>query len=231
MAVVWGVMTVAAARGGYWVLLPLPGGATVAVVIVAVHSFRSTTIVSDSGVQPFGRRSQVLPWQEIDAFIVIPGARNDATVFLLRTGGRRPFELDALNRIKSDAQAIAKKLNAIAQARHREDAVMGTSVGQRCYVRATAETWETNGPFLGFTEARLPQANGTVVTIYGKDDGIGWHRRKSRDIPSDAFLPAEVIAVPDNTASLTVRILHAQDPRGRTDFTVSWTMVTTAPGG
>ena len=114
----------------------------------------------------------------------------------------------------------------------REDANLGTSVGQRCYVRAVAGGRVFDGPCLGFVDAQLPQADGVVVTVYGQGDAIGWRLRTADCNPLDAFLLAEVVDVPRDITALTVRLLRAEDRAGRTDFTVSRTLITTAaPGG
>jgi hypothetical protein len=233
MAVGFGVITVVVGIGGHWnpLFLLLPGSAMVAFIIVAVNSFRSEMIVSDSGVRPSGPRSGVVPWQEIAVFTLVPRDRQ-VGVFLVRTENRRPLELDAVTRPERQAQEIADELNAILRTRPREDADMGTSVGQRCYVRAVAGGRVVDGPCLGFVDAQLPQADGTVVTVYGKGDAIGWRLRTPDSNPPGAFLLAEVVAVPRDTAALTVRLFRAEDRAGRTDFTVSRTLITTtAPGG
>ena len=73
MAVGFGVITIVAGVVGHWnPLLPLlSGGATVAFGIVALNSFRSQTIVSDSGVRPSGPGSEVVPWPEIAGFRLV----------------------------------------------------------------------------------------------------------------------------------------------------------------
>jgi hypothetical protein len=233
MAVGFGVITVVVGIGGHWNLLflLLPGGAMVAFIIMAVNSFRSETSVSDSGVRPSGPRSDVVPWQQIAAFTPLSQDRA-VGVFLVRTENRRPLELDALSRRQPRAQEIADELNALLRTRPREDADMGTSVGQRCYVRAVAGSRVFAGPCVGFLDAQLPQADGTVATVYGQGDAIGWRLRKSDSDPPGAFLLAEVVAVPHDATTLTVRLFRAEDRAGRTDFTVSRTLITTTePGG
>src|SRR5215475_11419555 len=107
-----------------------------------------------------------------------------------------------------------------------KDRDLGVAFSERCLVRATATRWVADQPIPGMVEVQFTQHDGSVVTIREKCAVIDRDLNKATSYPAEVLLPAEIIAV--STPAWAVRLLHGvEDINGRTDFTVSWSLVET----
>jgi hypothetical protein len=105
-----------------------------------------------------------------------------------------------------------------------KDSDVGGAGSDRCLVRATATRWVADQPFPGVVEVEFTEHNGSVVTIREKCAVIDRDLSKATSYPAEVLLLAEIIAV--STPAWAVRLLHGvEDIKGRTDFTVSWSLV------
>lgn len=103
---------------------------------------------------------------------------------------------------------------------------MNGIVPDRCELRATATRWVADEPQPGIVEVQFTDYSGHLVTIHEKSAVVCADLLlPTTRYPVEIRLQCEIVAV--GTPSWAVRLLHAEDISGRTEFDVSWQSIDT----